>query len=336
MNAPKVSILIAARNEENNIPDLLRSLSCLSYPKEKTQILIGNDGSTDKTAELTEDFIAALSELEKSMFKVLTIEKSIAGLRGKANVLAQLAHHATGEYFALTDADVEVPPDWLEKMLALIHTPGSNKKAGVATGLTLVKNDNWFEACQAIEWLFALKLMKTMTEYRLPSTGMGNNMMVTKDAYWAVGGYETIGFSIVEDYALYKAIIDKGFDFKQGFDASVMTVTKPPPNYFEQRKRWVAGGISTGSILIYPALLQGFALPILITVSFFVWQIPFIVVGFNLLVNVLLGYQIFVRLGQLRLFRYIPVYTAYMYVFWFLQLMGYFLPTRLVWKGRNY
>ncbi|RYU92803.1 glycosyltransferase [Emticicia agri] len=336
MNLPMVSILIAARNEENNILDLLHSLTCLSYPKEKTQILIGNDGSTDKTAELIEGFIAQVPEHEKSMFEIFTIEKSIAGLRGKANVLAQLAHHAVGECFVFTDADVEVPTHWLEQMTGLLQEKPSDKKAGVATGLTLVKHDNWFEACQAIEWLFALKLMKTMTDYHLPSTGMGNNMVVTKEAYEAVGGYENIGFSIVEDYALYKAVIDKGYDFKQGFDASVMTVTKPPPNYFEQRKRWVAGGLSTRSVLIIPALVQGFAFPVLLVIGFFFWQIPLIVLSLNLLINAILGYQIFARLGQLHLFVYIPVYTLYMYVFWFLQLISYFLPTRVVWKGRNY
>jgi cellulose synthase/poly-beta-1,6-N-acetylglucosamine synthase-like glycosyltransferase len=336
MNIPMVSILIAARNEENNILDLLHSLICLSYPKEKTQILIGNDGSTDKTAELIEGFLAQLSEREKGMFQVLTIEKSIALLKGKANVLAQLAHHANGEYYFFTDADVEVPVHWIEKMLELLHEEPSDKKPGIAVGITLVKSSYWFETCQALEWLFALKLMKTMTQYHIPSTGMGNNMMVTREAYWAVGGYESIGFSIVEDYALYKAVIDKGYDFRQGFDASVMTVTKPPPNYFEQRKRWVSGGLSTGSILIYPALIQGFALPVLLAVSFFSWQIPLIVIGLNLFVNTITGYQILARLGQLRLFRYIPVYTLYMYVFWFLQLVSYFLPTRLVWKGRSY
>lgn len=336
MDIPMVSILIAARNEENNILDLLHSLICLNYPKEKTQILIGNDGSTDKTAELLEEFIAQLSEREKSMFRVFIIEKSITGLRGKANVLAQLAPYADGEYYFFTDADVEVPIYWIEKMLEVLHEKPSGKKPGVAVGITLVKNTHWFEACQALEWLFALKLMKTMNNYHIPSTGMGNNMMVTKEAYQAVGGYECIGFSIVEDYALYKAVIDKGYDFKQGFDASIMTLTKPPPDYFEQRKRWVAGGLSTGSILIYPALIQGFALPVLLAIGFFSWQVPLLIVGLNLLINAIVGYRIFARLGLQRLFTYIPVYTVYMYVFWFLQLVSYFLPTKLVWKGRNY
>ncbi|GAB3520238.1 glycosyltransferase family protein [Emticicia fontis] len=336
MHVPMVSILIAARNEENNILDLLHSLICLSYPKEKTQILIGNDGSTDKTVELIEGFITHLSEREKSMFQLITIEKTIAGLRGKANVLAQLAPHTNGEYYFFTDADVEVPTHWIEKMLEIQNEKPSDKKNGVVVGITLVKNTHWFEACQALEWLFALKLMKTLNNYQIPSTGMGNNMMVTKEAYWAVGGYENIGFSIVEDYALYKAVIDKGYGFKQGFDAAIMTVTKPPPNYFEQRKRWVAGGFSTGSVLIYPALIQGFALPILLAISFFFWRIPLLIIGLSLLINALVGYRICARLGQLRLFRYIPAYTLYMYAFWFLQLVSYFLPTKLVWKGRDY
>lgn len=336
MSLPMVSILIAARNEENNITDLLESLNNLSYPREKTQILIGNDSSTDNTLGVIESFLAELNDAGRNAITVLTIEKQVAHLKGKANVLAQLAPHATGEYLFFTDADVEVPEHWIEQMMTLLNEKPGDKKAGVATGITLVQNTNWFEACQAIEWFFALKMMKTMTDIKIPSTAMGNNMMVLKEAYWAVGGYEGIVFSIVEDYALYKAIIDKGYHYKQGFDTSVMTITKPPPNYFEQRKRWVAGGLSTGSVLIFPALLQGFALPALLFLGFFYWQIPVFVFGISLLINLIVGYQIFAQLHQLRLFRYIPVYTMYMYVFWSLQLVSYFLPTKLVWKGRQY
>ncbi len=336
MSLPMVSILIAARNEENNITDLLESLRKLSYPKEFTQILIGNDNSTDNTADVINEYLKGLTDAERKAFNVLTIDKQVAHLKGKANVLAQLAASATGEYLFITDADVEVPAHWIEQMMALMNTKPGENRAGVVTGITLVKNTNWFEACQALEWFFALKIMKTLTDMKIPSTAMGNNMMVLKEAYLATGGYEGFEFSIVEDYALYKAIIDKGYAYKQGFDASVMTITKPPPNYFEQRKRWVAGGFSTGTALIFPALLQGVALPVLVILGFFYWQIPVLVFGLSLLINLIVGYSILTRLHQLRLFRYIPAYTVYMYVFWFLQLVSYLLPTRLVWKGRQY
>lgn len=322
---PKVSIFIAVRNEENNILDLLSSLDKLTYPKEQLQILIGNDGSTDRTEEIIKDFLAKNSQ--PSHYQLINIKNQVADLKGKANVLAQMAHFATGDFFFFTDADIEVPEKWIEEM---------SKINGVVTGITLVKNTNWFAACQAIEWLFALYLMKRMADFKLPSTGMGNNMMVSAEAYWAVGGYEKIGFSIVEDYALYKAIVDKGFEFRQEFKPSLITVTKPPPNYFEQRKRWVTGGIASKSVLIIPAFIQALALPILLIISLLNWKIPVLIFLFNLIINFVFGFNIFKKLNQLRLLRYIPIYTIYMYVFWFLQLTAYFLPTKLVWKGRRY
>jgi cellulose synthase/poly-beta-1,6-N-acetylglucosamine synthase-like glycosyltransferase len=325
MQFPNVSILVAARNEEENIADLLHSLIGLSYPKDKLQIIVGNDASTDKTAEIIQEF-----SLQHTYIQLINIENKVTDLKGKANVLAQLAHHAKGEYFFFTDADIEVPVHWIENMLQ------NAQDVGVIVGVTLVKNKNWFEACQAIEWLFALHLMKKMTDWKIPSTGMGNNMAVSAKAYWATGGYEKIGFSIVEDYALYKAIIDKGYNYKQLYLPEVMTVTKPPNNYFEQRKRWVSGGISSGSVLIIPALIQGFLLPILLIISVFSWKIPLVVLLLNIIVNFVFGNKLFKILNQETLLKYIPAYTVYMYVFWFLQLVAYFLPTKLVWKGRSY
>jgi 1,2-diacylglycerol 3-beta-glucosyltransferase len=323
----KISILVAARNEEHNILDLLHSLDKLSYPKEYLQILIGNDDSSDNTEPIIRDFIDEKLKIQTAHYQLVNIESQIIGLKGKANVLAQLAHHATGEYYFFTDADVEVPTHWIEEM---------TKINGVVTGVTLVKNTNWFEACQAIEWLFALYLMKRMTDFRLPSTGMGNNMMVSAEAYWAVGGYEKIGFSIVEDYALYKAIVDAGFAFRQEFKPLVITLTKPPENYFEQRKRWVSGGIASKSNLIIPAFLQGFLLPILLIISAFTWKLAVSILLLNFLINFIYGAKIFKLLNQNRLLKYIPAYTLYMHVFWFLQLIAYFLPTKLTWKGRQY
>lgn len=325
MQFPNVSILVAARNEEENIADLLHSLIHLSYPKEKLQIIIGNDASTDKTAEIIQKF-----SLQYPYIQLVNIENQLTDLQGKANVLAQLAHHATGDYFFFTDADIEVPVHWIEKMLE------NAQDAGIIIGITLVKNQNWFEVCQAIEWLFALHLMRKMTDWKIPSTGMGNNMAVSAEAYWAVGGYEKIGFSIIEDYALYKAIINKGYNYQQLYLPEVMTVTKPPENYFEQRKRWVSGGISSGSVLIFPALIQGFLLPILLIIGVFSWKTPLLVFFLNMIVNFVFGKKIFKILNQERLLKYIPAYTIYMYVFWCLQLVAYFLPTKLVWKGRKY
>jgi cellulose synthase/poly-beta-1,6-N-acetylglucosamine synthase-like glycosyltransferase len=330
---PLVSILIAARNEEDNILDLLNSIEQLTYPKESLQVLIGNDNSTDQTAEIVAKFIS-----QKPHYQLINVISNKANLKGKANVLAQLAHHANGEYFFFADADIELPDGWIEGMLEEFRAESKSKqlKIGVINGTTTVKFQNTFEACQAIEMLMALNLMNQLTDWGIQTTGMGNNMATSAEAYWAVGGYESVGFSIVEDYALYEAIINKGYGFNQGFKNSVLAYTKPPKNYFEQRKRWVSGGISTKSNLIVLALTQAFALPILLIISIFNWQIALGIFVFSFLLNLFLGFQAFQKVKLMTLIKYIPIYTIYMYVFWFLQIANYILPTKLVWKGREY
>ncbi|MCU0324902.1 MAG: glycosyltransferase [Spirosomaceae bacterium] len=335
-NKPLVSVLVAARNEEHNIIDLLNSIERLSYPKDCLQILIGNDNSTDKTESIIRNFIT-----EKPHYQLVNITSNSPSpsgegkggvLKGKANVLAQLAHHAKGDYYFYTDADIELPPDWVQTMLKYFE----GNSVGVVTGVTIVKGNTWFEACQALEWLSALYIIKRLADYKIPATGMGNNMAVSAEAYWAVGGYEKIGFSIVEDYAIFKAIIDKGFEFRQIFEPSIMAFTKPPKNYFEQRKRWVTGGIESRSIMIIPALIQAFALPILLIISILDWKTTLGIFGFNLALNFVGCLKILPKMRLVRLFKYIPIYTVYMYVFWFLQFVNYLLPTKIVWKERQY
>jgi 1,2-diacylglycerol 3-beta-glucosyltransferase len=323
-----ISILIAARNEEDNILELLYSLEKLNYPKEFLQILIGNDASTDQTEWLIRQFIR-----DKPYFQLISITENKADLKGKVNVLAQLAHWAKGNYYFFTDADIEVPRFWIENMLQLFD---NQPNTGVVTGITFVKYTHWFEACQAIEWLFALKMMENLAVLKIPTTGMGNNMAVLSEAYWAVGGYEKIGFSIVEDYAIYKKIIEKGYAFQQGFSEQIMTLTKAPKNYFEQRKRWVSGGLQSASNLIIPAILQGIALPILLIISVLSWKIGLLIYTLYFLISFWVGFRIFRQLNQKKLLKYLPIYSVYMFVFWFLQFVSYFLPTKLVWKGREY
>src|SRR6187549_498850 len=109
---PKISILIAARNEEANIARCLASVDQLCFPKSDLEILIGDDGSTDATAAIVKQFIQ-----NKPEFKYVLIDKQVAALRGKANVLAQLAQVAEGEYYFFCDADITVNTDWLNEII---------------------------------------------------------------------------------------------------------------------------------------------------------------------------------------------------------------------------
>lgn len=328
-NLPFVSILIAARNEESCISSLLISLSKLDYPKNKLQILIGNDDSEDNTQNLIEEFI-----LGQSNIQLINIPKANSdfALKGKARVLSILASYATGDYYLFTDADIVLPKTWAIAML----TGFGSKNIGVVVGLTIVEPKNVFSACQALEWISALRIMKFCSDLKIPTTGMGNNMALSAKAYKEIGGFENIPFSIVEDYAIYKAVIDKGYHFNQLFDKDVLAITQAPKNYFEQRKRWLTGGIESKSNMLIPALLQCFAFPILIGFLFLNPLVSIVIVGISLFLNLVLAFSSLHKLNKSYLLKYVPIYTIYMLIFWFLQFVNYLLPTKIIWKNRSY
>ena len=199
----RVSILIAARNEQETILACLRAVSQLHYPVDSIDVLIGNDQSTDQTAAVVTEFVR-----DKPTFRLVNITESVNGLSGKANVLAQLARQAKGEYLFFTDADTQVPPDWLTEILRAF-----TGNTGVVTGVTLPEGVSFFDKLQTLDWLYNLTLTHLVSSVGIPITAMGNNMAVSRSAYKAVGGYESLPFSVTEDYVLFRAILAKGVRF---------------------------------------------------------------------------------------------------------------------------
>lgn len=96
---PKVSVLVAARNEEMAIPALLNSLSNLYYPVEKLEILIADDQSEDQTPQLAADWVK--EGINRKLISIQTDKKSRSKKNGKANALAILSEHASGEFLSL-------------------------------------------------------------------------------------------------------------------------------------------------------------------------------------------------------------------------------------------
>jgi cellulose synthase/poly-beta-1,6-N-acetylglucosamine synthase-like glycosyltransferase len=323
-----VSILVAVRNEEDNILDLLKSIEKLNYSLDKIEILIGNDASTDKTASIIEQFIE-----NKPQFRLIEIHENLPNLKGKTNVLATLAKTAKGDYFFITDADIVLPNNWIESMLK------DANQAGIITGVTVVEGSDLFAKCQAIEWLVALKIIHFLAKFKIPITSMGNNMAIKKSAYWATGGYEKIGFSIVEDYAIFKAIVDKNFDFVQHFNDDILAKTKPPidfKQYFHQRKRWMTGAFESGTPLLIPAILQAFLLPILLVLFSMNPSTACIVWGLFFTINSILAIRAILKVKQYDLIKYVIPFHFYSLIFLFLQIIFYFIPTKIIWKGRAF
>lgn len=327
---PFVSILIAARNEEDNILACLQAVAALSWPADKFEVLIGDDQSDDKTGELVQAFIR-----DKKNFHLYRIEENLGNAKGKANVLANLARKAKGEFFFITDADIRVPQYWIQSLLA-----NHGNKIGIVSGATRMEEDSFFAYCQSVDWVYGFSMIKTASDCGIPVSAVGNNMMIAAEAYRSTGGYEKIPFSVTEDHALFMETLKQGWTYKNMMSPDCLAVTKPMASVREllaQRKRWMQGAVQVPLPLLLFLFLQSLFLPIAIAgVLFF----PFYGSIFWIIKIVL--QQFFIILSFRKIQRpYHVLKGLFSYEFYCgllspLVLLSYCIPTKVRWKGRVY
>lgn len=329
---PLVTIWIAARNEEGNIIECLESIHATNFPKNQLQVLIGNDQSIDKTAELVADYIQ-----DKPYFELISIQNIINNQRGKANVLANLYEHSKGKYFLITDADVKVNANWIEGMIAGFE---NNPKLGHQVGVTAVRGTSLWHHYQSIDWLHALTLLRTAAIIHLPLTGLGNNSGMTREAYEATGGYAKIPFSITEDFALFHEVVKQGYGFKNSINQQVFAETLPMTNlkeFLHQRKRWMVGALQCPWWIVFLLYCQALFLPILVAVScVFSWKIALGIWLIKWLGQTITVLPTILKLKQIHLIKHLLSYELYANWWQITMVIFYAIPIKIDWKGRIY
>ncbi|TGD82443.1 glycosyltransferase [Hymenobacter wooponensis] len=328
---PRVSILIAARNEAAAIGRCLRAVRALQYPPELVEVLLGDDGSTDATAAVAQAAMAGYV----GTFRVLLIREELGTARGKANVLAHLTRAASSSYFFITDADIAVPTSWLQGLLAHVQAG-----VGIVTGLTMVQGPRLFHRIQGLDWLMSLGLVQVVTDLGRPVTAMGNNMLITRAAYEATGGYEQLPFSVTEDFELFKAVLREGYSSRNLFRAEVLAESLPMYTWsglLHQRRRWMRGveglpGWLKGCLLLYGS----FYLVLLVLAWVAGPGVALVVWGVKMLLQGGLAALCFRRVGHRAPLALIPLYEVYSIVLTGMLTAFRVLPLRFNWKGRQY
>ncbi len=327
---PRVSVLVAARDEADTIGDCLLALAASNSPFDGYEVLIGNDDSTDETARLVTDFIA-----DKPHFRLIDIPPGdTTRLNGKARVLAELARQATGEFLFITDADVRVPSTWLADMLAEF-----NPETGIVTGTTLVVGGSIFARLQALDWLLAFGLIELATTLKWPLTGSGNNMALRRTAYDAVGGFDGLPFSVVEDYTLFQAIVAKGYAFGHRLRPDVLAETLPAPTvgaFLQQRKRWMHGAFALPPMLLSGVLFQYLLVPFLLILAFFTPKLATLIYLGKLLFQTTILFWTLRRTNQQRRWPDMLLFEPYQVISGIVCMVYYVLPGGVRWKGRRY
>ncbi len=307
------------------------AIDALHYPKDKLEILIGDDDSDDKTNQLVKEFI-----IDKPHFKLFSINEQLGKARGKANVLAHLAHKATGEFYFITDVDVKLPNNWIQSLLNQFK-----EKIAIVSGTsTCEPTSSLFSKLQSIDWLHFMGYIQSFANIGIACTSVGNNMAVRAKAYWETGGYENIDFSITEDYKLFKEVTERGWGWRTILDADSLGMAWHIPSFREmlhQRKRWLIGAQELPLLWKFLIILYGLFVPAVIALLFFA---PINALLLWLLKTVIQTLYIKKLSKKVGLVPYsvsnLLVYEIYLIINTLSTAVFYFLPIPSIWKGRTY
>lgn len=234
-NLIKVSVLIAARNEEKNIEKLLESLKKQSFPKELFEVIIVNDHSTDNTDEIINDFINKNKELD---VKLLKAEKT-----GKKHAISQALHSAINELIIVTDADCVLNDLWIESIVGFYQ---EEKCKMILAPVLLSPAENLFEKMQVLEHLSLIGSTAGSASIGFPVMCNGANMAYERKAALEVEKFRK-DFDIPsgDDMFLLEQFVKcyghNNVKFLLSKSAVVKTKTcKTIKDFFRQRRRWVS------------------------------------------------------------------------------------------------
>ncbi len=225
-----VSILIPAYNEQDSIEETVEAVLKSDY-KNIAEVIIINDGSSDKTPEIAKC-------LEKKFSNVIVFDKKNSG---KADSLNQALKIAKGEIVGVVDADSYPDEKAISQMIGFFE----DEKAGAVTTRILVRNqDNFLRRMQAIEYkviAFSRKLLDFLDSiYVTP----GPVALYRKSALEKIGGFDKK--NMTEDIEATWHLIHDGYDIRMSFISKSTTVAPDTlKKWFKQRIRWNIGGYQT-------------------------------------------------------------------------------------------
>ena len=140
---PKVSIIVAARDEEDCIERCINSIRNQTYPKELFEVIIVNDQSEDKT----EDMVKSLQNKYDNL-KLISANDRPDNFAPKKFAINEALKIAIGEIILTTDADITVESKWIESIVSFFE-----ENVGLVVGLSSVRNDHTKKLFQKFEAL---------------------------------------------------------------------------------------------------------------------------------------------------------------------------------------
>jgi len=231
----KVTVMVAARNEEEKIALTIEDILAQDYPKHLTEIIFVDDHSTDRTAEIIGSYAAQGVKLLQ-----LNEDKPLNSYKKKA--IAEAIRLSDGELMVATDADCRMGPQWLSSIVNYYET---RQPVMISSPVTYFEEKSLFENLQTLEFAYLVAMGASFIGNKRASTCNGANFAYRKDVFYEVGGFKGIDdLASGDDELLLQKVAEK-YPGKIAFlklrEAIVYTHAKANlKEFLNQRRRWAS------------------------------------------------------------------------------------------------
>ena len=329
----KISVIIPARNEEENIGTLLSSLEKQNYPSHLFEVIVIDDHSTDNTVTIVNGYSFAKTiklELDNiNSYKKKAIETGIAV--------------ASGDLIVTTDADCIVQENWLRTIAAYKE----DTNAVFITAPVVMENDSTvLQTFQTLDFLVLQGITAASAQKKIHNMCNGANLAYEKKAFFDVNGFTGIDHIASGDDMLLMQKIAQKFPGKISYLLSkdAIVTTKAPKTwkeFFSQRIRWTSKATNYNDIKIFCTLFLVYFLNCALLALFITgFWIPFLWLGLvgilivKTIIELIFLYPVagfYDKQKLLRLFPFFqPLHIVYTVIAGWLGVFGSF-----EWKGRR-
>jgi cellulose synthase/poly-beta-1,6-N-acetylglucosamine synthase-like glycosyltransferase len=331
----RVSILIAARNEEDKIGNTIEDILSQNYPKELVELIVVDDHSTDRTAEII------LSYANKGVILIkLNENQPLNSYKKKA--ISEAIKKAKGELIVTTDADCRMESNWL-KTIVSFYEKGSWKL--ISSPVVYFEEHSHFEKMQTLEFLYLIGLGASSIGNKVPSTCNGANLAYRKDVFEELKGFQGIDDLASGDDELFLHKVASKYPDSIGFckstDAIVFTHAKPNlKEFIRQRKRWASKSTRYKNKSVVALGVSVWLFNLFIFINFLLgfrdadyWKLAVISLVCKFLVEILFLIKVTSFINRAKLLRYLPLLTI-LHVFYMIYIGLVGNSGKYVWKGR--
>jgi len=233
---PFISVVIALKNEEENLKDLINGLKNQDYPKDKYEILLVDNASDDNTHQHIEEMVKDLPS-----FISLTTKDYQSDFRYKKEAMMMGIENSKGEIILSTDADCIVQSSWISSIASQY-----NENIEMVIGFSEVISDNSiFLNLQKLDFLQLMAAAKGSLNLGFKWAGSGQNISFRKKAFYNCNGYENLKTLKGGDDTLFIQKFAKKNSGKIIFSSNIGSYVKTKaihdfPTFIRQRIRWAS------------------------------------------------------------------------------------------------